>query len=281
MAEARLNYPLSDEDRIGNAFIKFRFYESVGRGSQTDGRGQESGVIDMYIPNGFQLTDQIQYSNTEFGLGGEGILRGDDADFWGDIRQSFVEEGVDLQEDRGVVGNLINDAVTVLSRSGRLVARTAASGIAPDAVTGAIGLRSGQIINPNVKATFRGVDIRSFSFTFNMIPSSSQEADTVSAIVRKFRSAAYPATTNTASGGKYSLFYKYPQKIEIVIYPSPAGDDGGNIIKFKDSYITNVSVTRNPTSTTFHADGYPVETVLSVTFTEQETLTQQDIADGF
>jgi len=275
MAEARLKYPIDDQDRVGSSLVKFRF--SNNEGGVGAGTNTPTGVVDMYVPNGLQLTDQIQYSNTELGIGGQALLQGDQGSFYSGIWDEL--RGTALNEDT----SFLEDVASVITRSASALGRLAASGVGPDAITGAIGRRSGRIINPNLKATFRGVDVRNYSFTFNMIPASSQEANAVDAIVRKFRSAAYPATVASTSNSDFNLFLKYPEKVEVIVYTSPAGEDGTESyqIKFKESFITNISVTRNPTSTTYHADGAPVETQLTVTLSESEILTKEDIDGGY
>jgi hypothetical protein len=284
MAEARLKYPVGDDDRIGNSLIKFQFYETAGVGGGGDGRGAPAGVVDLYIPNGYQITDQIIYANTELGIGGEAFLRGDTSGFYEDVaagvRGTQIESELGERE-RGITG-IVDDVLSGLTRVGSLVARVGVAGVAPDAITGGIGLRTGRIVNPNVKATFRGINIRNFSFTFNMIPSSPEEASTIAGIVQKFRSAAYPATTSAGST-EYSLFLKYPQKCDITIFPSPV-DEGGDPqyqVKFKPCYIDSVSVTRNAEGNSYFADGSPIQTSMTVGFVEQEVLTQEDILDGF
>jgi hypothetical protein len=280
---ADLKYPLSDDDRIGDAFIKFSFFESIGSGGDTvgtpgDGKGAPDGVVDLYIPNGFQLADQIQYQNSEFGLAGELIQRYDDPNVFYEMAAEMTQGA--RGGGSGGVSAFVRDVTAALTRSTVALSRAAAAGVGGDAFTGGIGLRTGKIWNPNLKATFRGVDIRSYTFTFNMVPTSVQEAEVVRQIVQKFRSAAYPDVEDT---GGYNLFLKYPQKVDVVVYPSPSGEEGdpNYQIRFKPSFITNMSVTRNPTSTTYHSTGAPVETQMTVTLTEQEVLTKRDIEGGF
>ena len=49
--------------------------------------------------------------------------------------------------------------------------------------------------------------------------------------------------------------------------------------KLKNCYLTNITTNYNPTSMSFHSDGKPVEIDLSLSFSEQTTLTRDDITN--
>ena len=49
--------------------------------------------------------------------------------------------------------------------------------------------------------------------------------------------------------------------------------------KLKNCYLTNITTNYNPTSMSFHSDGKPVEIDMSLSFSEQTTLTRDDITN--
>ena len=64
--------------------------------------------------------------------------------------------------------------------------------IVPELYT-ALELRSGKVFNNRMEMLFEGVDRRSFSYTFRMMPKSEAEANAVDEIVRMFRFYMIPS----------------------------------------------------------------------------------------
>ena len=78
-----------------------------------------------------------------------------------------------------------------------------------------------------------------------------------------------------------TYFLKYPSVFAVTVYPAGKATKDIHITKWKDSYLSNLSVTNNPTSTTYHKLGAPVESTLTLAFTEYTSISREDIEAGF
>ena len=136
------------------------------------------------------------------------------------------------------------------------------------------------IVNPNLRAVFRGVNIREFAFQFKLIATSPEEARAVEQIVKFFRRELYPRAFPISFGkGEADLGYYFPNAFKIRF--NFKGVENRHIPKIKHCYLRNFSHTINPTGGAFRKDGQPNEIDISMSFVEHETLKQRDIDEGF
>ena len=135
-------------------------------------------------------------------------------------------------------------------------------------------------MNPNVRAIFRGVNIREFQFQFKLIATSPDEAKTIQKIIKHFRKELYPkgfpATFGTASA---DIGYHFPNAFKITF--KFQGRRNKNLPKIKPCYLRSFSTTINPTGGSFRNDGQPNEIDISMAFVEHETLKSLDVKKGF
>lgn len=292
-----MRYPLSNEDRIGSSLIRITVLESSGssgpdEAARSAGEGSPGQTVEMFIPNGLQLNDGVNYAGTNLGLLGQTAL---EAASGGSIAAGIdavagagrsISGALEDPEVRALIGTITGASVAggalarILDRVGGSTAPGAATGLGAllgaGAIAGAAQLGAGRVLNPNTKALFQSINIRTFTFQFNMIPVSPEEADVIADIVDFFRTQLYPGTESSSG---YQLFLKYPNKFRISIVPGN-NEDSRHVVNFKPCFLTNVSRSYNPTATTYHEDGAPVETVLGLTFTEEAVLTSEDVAGG-
>lgn len=223
--------------------------------------------IRLFIPNGIQRTDGVTYSNTDLKAMENIITRIKDGDGTDTNWKSVIEVMQKNSAKRLARIGLSNPIITTLL----------GTDIVDDAaVSGGIDYARRTSINPNTKALLERINIRTFSLQFTMIPTSAREAAQIHGIVKLFRRHMYPALR-----GDYYL--RYPSVFGITVFPAGGNPDRNTEYdtKYLDSYLASCAMTNNATSTTYHADGAPVETTLSLTFTEYQTLTQEDIDGGF
>jgi hypothetical protein len=150
-----------------------------------------------------------------------------------------------------------------------------------------------QVLNPYMSLTFRGVNFRTFSFEFHFTPKSEKESEEIYEIIKEFKKAQHPETQG-------SFFQSYPKEIQITyIHSLSQGNSkdfrdrsgkeskmkaGENkwLNKFKKCVLNDVSV--NYTSAGFYApmrNGFPAQTSLHLSFTENELLNRCDIEEGY
>tara|TARA_A100001388_G_scaffold227486_1_gene178857 strand:+ start:75 stop:1430 length:1356 start_codon:yes stop_codon:yes gene_type:complete len=235
-------------------------------------------VVDMYFPLTMQFNDNAQYDGADLGATGaaaEALVRsgaGALASVVGAANQG-VESIFDL-----MTGNkqLTEAALRVGAARAIDLGSFLNSGVA-----NALRLTNRAIVNPNVRALFRGVALREFTFQFKMIPESQQEAAIAQQIVQHFRRNMYPSTfpVNINDAVSADLGYQFPNLFQINF--KYKGGENLRIPRMQLCYLRNVSTTVNPTGGTFRRDGQPNEIDLTLSFVEYRTLNKKDIKDGF
>jgi hypothetical protein len=140
----------------------------------------------------------------------------------------------------------------------------------------------GKILNPNMELLFKGVQLRSFNFTFNMAPRDEKEAGSVKGIIRTFKKSM---AAKTSSGTGAGLFIDSPNIFQLE-YKS------GNkkhpfLHSFKPCALTNMSVdyTASGAYATYE-DATPVHMKLTLSFQELNPVyfsdyTNSDIGVGY
>ena len=221
--------------------------------------------VDMYIPISIQIDDNVQYDNAQLGIMGQALLSGmaQTGEVMSAIGKSMSEGVADVFNLFG--GNLGGEAARL--------AAIRASGKLPK-IQNAVSVSQQRAINPNVRAIFRGVNLRQFSFTFKMIPTSAREAMEISNIIRFFRIEVYPESKVVGNHG--SVMYKFPNVFDISF---KYGSANAKIPRLNYCFLTGVQSNFNPTQAAFHQGGYPAEVDLTLRFLEVRTLDKSDVLD--
>ena len=132
-----------------------------------------------------------------------------------------------------------------------------------------MALNKGEIYNPNVEMLYRGPAIRGFTFNFEFIPKSQDEAEIINNIIMEFKLFSAPADSGNG-------MYKVPD-VWAVNYCSGASQNK-NMNVFKEMACKNVAVQTNrdvPSYMSFE-NGMPIQTSLSLEFTEVDVITRDD-----
>lgn len=133
-----------------------------------------------------------------------------------------------------------------------------------------------KVMTPNTRSMMTGVPIRTHSFQFKLIATSSREAIEVERIIKLFRTELYPETIGVAG---IPLAYKFPNLFKLQFMYNDAPNK--NIPQPLLCYLNTVNTVYNGgTSSVFHYDGQPTEVDLTLTFSEFRALTRQDIETG-
>lgn len=272
---ASLRYPLGDVNRFENV-IKFTALARVKKSSMLDFRVPQMaksslGTVTLYMPAGVTVNDNLSYDNVDTGIGGMLVNAagssagpGEFIDKLKDNAKPLVQRAVsqklaDFSQEKGMVGGAAGQAL----------------------------INSGEVVNPHTQMLFKSPALRQFSYSFKMVPRTLAEAQQIIAIVKFFRTAAYPELGNgggekveTGSGSIEMSTFKFPDIFEITYLTK--GKQNKNMIRQVESYLTSVSVVYNQTSPTFFANGMPSEVDLQLTFQESKALNRNMIArEGF
>jgi hypothetical protein len=127
--------------------------------------------------------------------------------------------------------------------------------------------------NKNARTFFQDVPMRSFGFSFSLIPTSQTEAQEIEKIVKLFREELYPEVI--ALDG-IRVGYKFPNRFKIRL--KNGKDKIG--LKFLPVYMTNFTAVYNSNSPMMHVDSKFNQVDISMNFTEDRPMTKADVRDG-
>ena len=140
-------------------------------------------------------------------------------------------------------------------------------------------LERGTVVTPRMEMMFEGVGRRSFSYTFNFIPKSEQEALVVEEIIQHFKFYMMPAYSNPNTRremdipGTFDIQYMYMgSQNQFLHHISTCVLENMNVAYGGDRYKTfNASDDGAP----------PVETNLTLNFKELELITRERVFEGY
>ena len=252
--------------------------------------------VGIYVPTGFNITDTANWEQAATGAFGRLVQSIERGTGWQDVT-GFASDIADSGK-----GSLANPDVSSLltSNLGTLGAGAATGGAAKvvgkipglkkvggglsSLVSGVIGFgaaelasreiskRSQTVLNPRQFLLFSGPSMRSFSLSFNFVPSSAQESDMTHNIIKWFRTGMYPELS------ELSLGYIFPSAFLISF--ENVGEEA--IPKIPELALQSLSVTYNPnTMSYFESDGRPVEINLELQFAELEPIHKKMVIDGY
>lgn len=224
--------------------------------------------VTLYLPTSIVYNDVVDYGQTEMGISGAATaaaLQGG-SNYLGAAAtalSSMVPSFTSIYD--AAVSGAQSDAATIAML--RTVGRVS------QPVRAAVETTTGLALNPNKRSTLTGVGIRSFNFTFKLIPESRREAREIEYIINLFRSEIYPE--DYIAGG-LPIGYRYPNKFAIEMFY----DNKPVATKILPSFLQSFTTNYNPNSMSFHDDGKFPEIDISMSFMEDRTLRKQDVRDN-
>jgi hypothetical protein len=205
--------------------------------------------VQLYMPQGLQFQDSAQYNNIDLG-----------------VIQAARQIG-----NTATSGKEFKDAVNpdqVMVAGLKLADKLGAD----QSVTGSQALAQGVAFNPQTALAFEGVNLRTFSFAFTLVPESEKESKSIRDIESFFRKYLYPEVTGFVA--------RYPPIFSIRFYDGQSDTESRYLPMIHDSYLTGVDVQINPEGNSFHrnSDGYaPTAVQLTLSFAEGRMLSRHDI----
>jgi len=218
----------------------------------------------LYLPQSLSFSDKASYNAANLGLIGGGVEAAIQSGMGvGESLASFVEQ---LRNNPGPVA--------------KVAANEVLSAVGGDQIAAAVRSQSKVTSNPNTRALFESVPLRSFTFTFKMIPHTIQEAQNIKEIISYFRKELYPEEIPFGqSGVDFSIGYKFPNKFKIQTFYGKGAQRKEVGIKIMPSYLTDVQTTFNSGTMGMHYDGSFSEVDLSLSFMEAKALSRKDILE--
>ena len=245
-----LEFPATSSRMVGQAVFRSVNAETL----QADGE-----KITLPLPAGLSFADAVEYDNTDLGL----------------IRGNLVQaaENKKAGDNGGTTATGDQDTRSAFQKMTEEIANRFGGD------TGR--LLVGSAPNPNTRALFKKVGIRSFQIQYKMIPESNEEANNIKDIIKEFRKEMYPVPQFV---GNAVTSFKFPKLFKIRFY---LGNDKKFEVepKLQPAYLQNFSVTYNSGGNAIMSDGKGnlsfSETDISMTFMEYRAQHQNDILEGF
>jgi hypothetical protein len=282
-----LNFPIERDEKyegrisftaLNSSTGAQRFASGTGSLSAAEGRGGQRGVannktitttggsVNLYLPQGLNFQDGVQYENTDLGIIGSAV-----ANAASNVYRDPSVRGIQAATS---TASSISDQIfsNLFGAQGREAAAGLAERFAPGGLSDAIAMGTGITANPHRRSIFRDVALRQFSFNFTMVPASPDEAVASEEIVKFFRVNLYPERAGPAG-----TLYKFPTKFEIGL--TYKGQEVAT--KILPCYLTSVQTQYNPRSGSFHTDSKFNEIGISLSFQEETTLDKEKIEEGY
>lgn len=231
--------------------------------------GDQSCIL--YLPGSLAIADGVTYNNVDLGtLGGaaEASLAGGGSALGGIMGAAKSEAG-------SFIDSFKSGASTDASK---LATNKLASSFGGDAIGAAVKSQSRVTTNPNTRALFESVPLRSFSFSFSLVAQSALEAEEIKKIIYFFRNELYPEEIKTDQQGfEFSIGYKFPNRFQIKTYYG----DKEVATKIQYSYLTSFSATYNANGMGMHSDGNFQQVDIAMEFLESRAMSKGLIKEGF
>lgn len=191
----------------------------------------------------------------------------------GNVAGQLQQTGRDLAQGNldSIVDGLLNKAKSLGINDAARAATYLLRNMLPGDIAKTADLVTGQAINPKEALAFEGVDLRAYSFSWELYPSSLEESERIRKIVNVIRRNSLPETQDLALIQR--AFLKYPSTCEIRLL----GVDTSHFPKFKPCMIGNVSVDYgNGGTIPIMRDGKPGSVTLSIELQEMSIHTRED-----
>ena len=257
---------------IGNNYFLRLNFKKWERRAATSSAGLVSlGSLKLPIPQNLADNYSLQYNEVNLGALGGSTL---DA-----IAGSGVLGPNATAADFNNLGQAANRMITENGLVGVLARR--AAGALSDSIGVAIDQVTGNILNPYVTQAFRGVDLKSHTFTWRLAPRDPLESQQLKFIIKHLKMHAAPYTTD---GG---MRLEYPSLVLVEIYTGEIGTNSmelneilrsrtngdwssGYLYPFRPAFITSVNVNYAPSGAPafFKGTRLPVEVELSISLKE-------------
>lgn len=218
-------------------------------------------TIDLWMPPQVQTSYQSDWGQESLGALGSAL----------DAANGIAN--INSWDDAANAWNVVKNS---LAESGLRTATTAIQAVTPLNFESLRQAGTSTIANPYTEVLFNGVQNRTFSFTFKMIPQNLKEQESVKAIIDEFKFHKAPEFKY----GSQSNYMLFPSEFDIQFL----NREGTNAWLFKISTcaLTNMSINYSPEGQyASHKDGSPFATEMTLEFQELTTLTKESHREGY
>ena len=232
--------------------------------------------IALYIPpNGLRTAFDANYG----GLEGAGIRA-----TMASALDRLNPQGMASVASFGLAGDWGAGNIGESLMAGITSAGTAALGKVAGAVDKGTGMLAAQgiAVNNHMALVYKGPgEFRTHDFAFNFFPKHKDDSKVIKDILQDLKDGMLPKMSGTPLKKNRAVsapFFMAPRHWTIDFFNGD-GTENTFLHKIKKSVIKNMQINHDPNSTiSFHEDGSPVQTTLTLTFQEIELPTSSDDA---
>lgn len=214
------------------------------------------------------------------GAGGDEGLSGTAANVAGIIENALAK----VREFGGSPIETLKNGFSSLTNLDSSKALAIGSYIARNVIAGdvarVIGAQSERAVNPQDTLSFNGVNLKEFTFEWDLFPSNRQDSENIKKIVTFMKSQMLPATESVGDSPIFNrAFLKYPSVVEAQLL----GVDASHFVQFKRAMVVNLEVDYAAASggqVTIMQGGVPAAVKLSLTLRELAVHTREDYSMG-
>jgi hypothetical protein len=284
-------YPLAEiHDNTDYLVIDVLQYKPLGfvQGSDVFKTGQKSSKtnynnvkplnsIILPIPKNIQASNTAGWGDDNlnnvgaFALGTATDVMTNSSNFFSALIEAAKSAGSDLMS---VIGS--SDARNAFNSKIAADIVNLIPGVGEVSSEGVLARSTGQILNQNTELLFNGVKLRTFNFTFDLIPRNEPEGVEIKGLIRCLKRNMAAKKSNQLGG----LFLKSPNVFKLT-YKS-----GNQKHPFLNSFVTaalidvNVNYTGSGTYMTYNdKQKTPVHMTLSLSFQELSPIYEEDYDD--
>ena len=178
-------------------------------------------------------------------------------------------------------GNLKAAAADIVSK--------AAGGLTGEAGESILRAARGKSVNPYIVSAYKGpTQLRTHKFTFNMMPRSKVESQTVQNIVQQFKLAMHPDHDSPKSSQAPIGMFGYPDEFDITFFVNGQAmdgesDEGKGLFKIGRSVLSDLQLdfTTQDTVAFFEGSNFPVTVQLTMEFEELSVIHRELVRKGW
>lgn len=269
----------SDVTSQAKSWIELEFYKYTRDNAFSPGNLGKSTKVILPLPKQLMEMFSVNYEAKDYGVLTGGILKAG-GDATGTLLQKVgatVDQamaGTLGQSEKGpsfsqavsdFAGDVGSDEVKDVSKAKGLDLLTSA--LASTGNEGLAGLAdqvAGGVPNPHSTVFFKGVNLRTFTWNWHLVPLSESDALVMRSVVNYLKRATLPKIEGA--------ILRYPD----FVMPKIGGQNAIDM-KFKRCMIGDLGIDYAPDAQAYHDDGAPVSLNLSITFKETEIFTEDDV----
>jgi hypothetical protein len=234
-------------------------------------------VVSLYMPDTINMNQSSEYEGASLtdALGKYGLLASGVTSVIDNISELSDGKGVNYDSLRSLASNPAAMEASTGYLSG-LTSKNIGTSTDSTALQKIALNKIGYALNPQIQILFKTIDFRTFQYDFTFSPSSQQEADMVTKIIKTFKYHAAPDLSSETLGR-----YFIPPSTFDIEYMMAGGVPNPNLHRISTCVLTTVSVDYAPRGFVTYDNGSPVQTRMTLQFQETELMTKQRISENF